>query len=284
MDSHSHSCCIPSLRSGSSSGDTGTSHSSCKGTTTRKIAHNRRNKRGIVRAQCKSHEHTMMIHTLPDDILFEIFDSYQMCLFDHFGFDSWNWHELVWVCQRWRRIIFSYTHRLNVQFYCFAGTPVRRILGLWPACLLALDYANGVSLSPDDEDGIYAALEHPNHVCRVRLYLSSTLLGKMTTAMQKPFPALTSLSLFPCDGDLLALPDGFLAGSAPCLQELVLHDIPFPALPTLLSSASDLVDLQLLDLTEASYISPGALVTCLAVLPKLNHLSIELQRPTSRPD
>ncbi|KAI9435996.1 hypothetical protein H4582DRAFT_2100070 [Lactarius indigo] len=266
------------------SGDTGTPHGSRKGTKTRNIAQNCSNKQGNVRAQCKSHGHTTAMDTLPDDVLFEIIDLYQMCVFDYFGFASWNWYELVWVCQKWRRIIFSYTRRLKVQLFCFARTPVRRILGLWPACLLALNYTSGVKLSPDDEDGVYAALEHPNRVCRIKLYLSTALLEKMTTAMQKPFPVLTSLSLFSWDGGLVALPEGFLARSAPCLRELVLHDIPFPALPTLLSSASNLVDLRLLDLTEASYISPGALVTCLAILPKLNRLSIELQRPTSHPD
>ncbi len=62
--------------------------------------------------------------------------------------------------------------------------------------------------------------------------------------MQEPFPVLTVLQLMSMDQihrNPPALPDEFLGGSAPCLQEIELDGIPFPALPTLLSLANDLV-------------------------------------------
>jgi hypothetical protein len=76
--------------------------------------------------------------------------------------------------------------------------------------------------------------------------------------MQDQFPALTHLSLtfHPDPRDLFhseprdrplaqALPDGFLGGYAPNLKALELSYIPFPALPNLLLSATDLVNLAL---------------------------------------
>jgi len=59
---------------------------------------------------------------------------------------------------------------------------------------------------------------------------------------------------------------------------------PFPALPTLLPSASDLVNLRLDDIPESGYISPEALVACLAVLPRLSNLFIKFQLPISHHD
>ena len=81
-----------------------------------------------------------------------------------------------------------------------------------------------------------------------------------------------------------ALPDGFLGGSAPRLQSLELDSIPFPALPKLLLSATDLVHLTLWNIPHSGYISPEAIVTGLAVLANLKSLTIEFESPLSRPD
>jgi hypothetical protein len=78
--------------------------------------------------------------------------------------------------------------------------------------------------------------------------------------------------------------DSFLGGSAPRLRYLGLDSIPFPALPKLLSSATDLVDLHLEHLPHSGYISPSAMATCLAPLTKLESLVLEFQSPQSRPD
>ena len=80
------------------------------------------------------------------------------------------------------------------------------------------------------------------------------------------------------------LPDGFLGGSAPCLQEFELVGIPFPALPTLLLSACGLVALKLRDIPPTGYISPEAMVARLAAFPKLKFLHIGFQPVASRPD
>ena len=92
----------------------------------------------------------------------------------------------------------------------------------------------------------------------------------------RPFPVLTNLDLLfvpPLDPSMAILPDGFLGGSALYLQKIVLINISFPALPSLLSSASDLVHLQL-HLTHSTSISLEAMVTGLAVTTKLKALTI----------
>ncbi|KAI0288126.1 hypothetical protein BC826DRAFT_1188584 [Russula brevipes] len=80
------------------------------------------------------------------------------------------------------------------------------------------------------------------------------------------------------------LPDSFLGGSAPRLRTLQLIGIPFPALPNLLLSASDLVDLTLTRLPHSGYISPASMVACLSSLNRLKSLSLGFESPRSRPD
>jgi len=67
--------------------------------------------------------------------------------------------------------------------------------------------------------------------------------------MQKPFLELTDLRLaiYGDDGLVPILPDSFLGGTAPRLLSLDLFNVPFPALPKLLLSATHLVYLSLLD-------------------------------------
>ena len=84
--------------------------------------------------------------------------------------------------------------------------------------------------------------------------------------MQEPFPTLIHLKLAPSYiYPLPFLSDGFLGRSAPHLRSLELHSIAFPALPKLLLSAADLVDLTLRNIPNSGYVSPEALLTCLAV-------------------
>jgi len=83
---------------------------------------------------------------------------------------------------------------------------------------------------------------------------------------------------------VLVLPDSFLGGYAPRLQTLQLYDISFPAIPKLLSSASDLVELCLVAIPHSGYISPEAMVTGLSALTRLELLRIIFVSPRSRPD
>ena len=134
-------------------------------------------------------------------------------------------------------------------------------------------------------DNIFAALNHPGRVRRINLDRISLPLNLLATVMQEPFPALESLSLW-ADGETSesALPNTFLGGSAPRLQSLILHHVPFPTLPGLLLSSNHIVDLHLLRIPHTGYISPEAIVACVSALTKLMVLSIGFESPASRPD
>ena len=201
-----------------------------------------------------------------------------------------EWHKLIHVCRRWRQIIFSSPRRLDLYLLCTSGTPVRKNLGLWPAFPIIIDHVNYPNysskiFSPDDEDNIIAALEHPDRVRCLKLPVTSLLLGKVATVAQQVFPMLTQLRLSSNnDENVPVLPSAFLGGSAPLLQDIHLEGIPFPTLPTLLPSATDLVVLHLHGIPHTGYFTPEAMVASLATLTSLDVLYIAFQSHTSRPN
>ena len=90
-----------------------------------------------------------------------------------------------------------------------------------------------------------AAIVHRERVCEIDFFVPSLELQRLAPALQKPFPALIRLSLASECYPTPVLPDGFLGGSAPSLRSLELNKIPLPALPRLLSSATNLVSFSL---------------------------------------
>ena len=107
----------------------------------------------------------------------------------------------------------------------------------------------------------------------------------LVTMASKPFPALTHLVIRAEIGYPPHLPDDFLGGYAPRLQLINLRNVAFPALQTLLLSASHLVELQLHRMPiDGNVILPVAMATCLAQLPKLKILVLQYQSAFSPPD
>ena len=215
---------------------------------------------------------------LPDYVLLEIFDFWRKSLPGYLK----DWHLLVHVCQRWRQIVFASPLRLNLQILCTKSTPVRTHLGIWPAIPIIIHY---IGMAPHDEDNLVAALEHPDRVCQLLLFTLGPSLEKVVTVMQGPFPVLTCLQIGSRFGKAPPVfPAKFLGGSAPCLQEFYLDSISFPALPTLLLSASGLVVVHLLYIPPTGYISPEVMTMVLAGLAKLCTFHFGFQLATSRPD
>ena len=142
-----------------------------------------------------------------------------------------------------------------------------------------------MNFTRDDAKNLFAALEHHDRVCQVDLVLQGMLFRAVAMMMRRPFPALARLSLF-CEVERpLAFPSGFLGGSAPCLKSFQLQGVVIPALITLLSSASDLVELYyLISIPQDGYISPESMVACLAGLPRLHTLFIQTHTATSHTD
>ena len=67
------------------------------------------------------------------------------------------------------------------------------------------------------------------------------------------------------------------------IMKSAVDGIPFPALPTLLSSANDLVILRLEHIPRTGYVLPEVMIVCLATLTRLKTLQIEFQSPSSHP-
>jgi hypothetical protein len=233
----------------------------------------------------ESHRRATTIGVLSDDVLLEIFD---FCRKNHYddtrGRLVWKWHLLAQVCRRWRQIIFESPQRLNLQIRCTHRTPVRKNLGIWPPFPIVLILFSEGPLAPYNEDNAMTVLEHPGRISSVMLFVTESLLGKMTMAMQEPFPVLTRLEIFAKDGKSPVFPPEFLGGSAPSLQEIIFYGIPYPTLPTLLLSTSNLVSLNLRRIPQIGYISPELMVTTLAALPKLESCAIYFRSATSRPN
>jgi len=133
---------------------------------------------------------------------------------------------------------------------------------------------------------IMAALEHNDRVCKIDLRVRRSLvLEEVLASMQKPYPALTDLSIWCRDDHRAApiVPESFLGGSAPRLRHLYLEYIPFPGLPKLLLSATHLVDLRLWGIPNSGYFTPEAIVTGLSTSTRLEVLRLEFKSPLSRP-
>ncbi|KAI0289335.1 hypothetical protein BC826DRAFT_612084 [Russula brevipes] len=214
---------------------------------------------------------------LPDDVLLDIFDFYV----DE-GLRVQAWHTLVHVCRRWRNLVFASPRRLDSQLLCKDRTPVRKLLGIWPAFPMQI-HSFG-SESPKCVDNIVAALEHPDRVLRIKLgNVRKSAMERFSAVMQVPFPELTHLDMWSYD-ELPVLPEAFLGGSIPRLRFLSLERISFPPVGRLLLSASHLTFLSLLYLPPSRYISPDAMAASLFSLTSLETLRLGFRSPQSRPD
>ena len=235
-----------------------------------------------------SYRRAATISVLPDNILLEIF-----CLYRDYDqpyredtHPVWGWYLLVHICRRWRQVVFASPLRLDLRIFSTSRNLVGKNLCIWPALPIIVDFdfhsnrRHGNNAS--SEDNIIAALEHADRVCEVGLCATCSELEKFTAVMQAPFPMLKSLHIW--SGNAQVLPTEFLGGSAPCLQRIHLDGIPFPALPTLLLSTTDLRTLYLGNIPATGYISPEAMVVGLAALPRLESFVIGFQLATSRPD
>ena len=232
------------------------------------------------------------IDMLPDVALLEIFDCYVNQAREeekpYYNDDQRSltihaWHTLVHVCRKWRTIVLGSPRRLDLRLFCKDTTPVKDTMAVWPPLPIVVGqfYPKRQSMG-----NIIAALEHNDRVCDIRFWhLTSSGLEEVLAAMQQPFPALTHLVMLLKDQDETppVVPESSLGGFAPRLQELWFQHFSFPGLPTLLLSATGLVNLHLSRIPHSGYISPEAMVCCLSTLTRLKELSLGFKSPLSRP-
>ena len=214
---------------------------------------------------------------LPDVVLLEMFDFYISGIED--------WHTLIHVCRRWRNIVFSSPRRLDLQLHYTPRRPVTEMLNIWPELPFHVSYRDDPRVV-EGTDNLTAALKLKGSISSINLDLCSAVWEKIAAVMEDPFPILRFLSLWSSGEMIPVISDSFLGGGyAPRLQHLLLHGIPFPVLPNLLSSAANnLVYLGFWDIPHSGYISPEAMVTYISVLTRLETLSLRFQSPRSRPD
>jgi hypothetical protein len=220
----------------------------------------------------------LTIDVLPDDVLLYMFYLYQEET-NNLKDGTWPWHVLVHVCSRWRHVIFASPRHLDLKLLCTSRTPARKSLDIWPPLPIVIrSYFHFF----EDGDNVIAALEQHDRVCSIDLSdLTSSQLERLTAAMQKPFPVLKFLGLQLNDEIAPVLPFPPLNGSAPRLRTLLLSGIPLSNVPTLLLSATDLVDLRLLNIPFTGYISPEELAAWLSALTRLGSLSIKFKCPST---
>jgi hypothetical protein len=112
--------------------------------------------------------------------------------------------------------MFAFLLGLDLCLLCTTGTPVRKMLDVWPPLPIEI-----LDLSIDHQvgDEIIAALEHPNRVRSLSLHGIWTALGHLVRVaeLQEPLPAMEYLFLQTYGEDLQVLPNTFLGGSTPCL-------------------------------------------------------------------
>ena len=244
------------------------------------------------------------INVLPDDVFLLIFHFDRVAHLNQLGDvnrlgdlpSGWRWHRLIHVCQRWRSVVLASPNFLDLRLVCGPRTRVE-LMAIWPPLPIIIRDDDRLSMPEDYDFG--AAIVHRSRVREINLHLTRSQLQRLALAMREQFPALIHLKLHfhrpvpnksldgsaPCiqSRPPAPLPDRFLDESAPGIQSLELESIPFPALPKLLLSATDLVRLSLWDIPHSGYISPEAMGASLAVLANLKSLTIEFESPLSRP-
>jgi hypothetical protein len=204
---------------------------------------------------------------LCDDILLKIFRQY-------LDVTPRLWPILTHVCRRWQQVILGSPLGLQLRLYCTYGTPVLKNLDFWPPLPLVINYGGSPMLdppTPEDDDNIIAAFKQSDRINSITLTLTNSLLEKLST-IPESFSELEELVLLSQDNLHLTLPNAFRWGTR--LQTLHVTRITIPALPQLLSSSTDLVDLQLHEIPMAGYFSPQAFSNVLSGASHLRSLSL----------
>ena len=235
------------------------------------------------------------IETLPDDVLFKIFkffiDEIYRCYTT--GTTSEKWYVLVHICRRWRNLVFTSPRHLNLQI--FVTLPQRsgkRLLDLWQDLPLYIYSSGDIDFSTNEDlDNVVATFRLNHRVSAIHLaYPSDSAWETIGPLMNHPFPALTDCCIqWPeededWDEEKDAISFSFLGGSAPYLRNLHLDCVPFPAIPNLLLSSTNLICLRYDDIPQSGYISPQEIVTGLSALTRLESLSLTFQTAQSPPD
>ena len=222
------------------------------------------------------------VEVLPDNVLLEIFDQDRLSAAGGSWEHPWEWHRLVHVCQKWRRVVFSSPRWLDLRLFCSNGTPVKETLSFWPQLPIVMRYGGFLGSKPtssEEEENLLTILRQPDRISEIWLTITGLLSDRLGAEMQTEMPSLETLRLMVQDKAELLLPDDFLGGSAPRLSVISLYGIAFPALPKLLLSTLNLLSLELWNIPSSGYFSPEALVLGLSGIAQLKSLTFHFTSP-----
>ena len=221
------------------------------------------------------------IHSLPNEVLLEIFDSFRRTFQCEREYEStWNsnkgWFKLAHVCQEWRQVVLTSPSRLHVRLHFTKHRSGRAIAirGL-PPLPIVVDYRSGAWLAKT-QIRMISALSYPDRVCGIAFkmfYRQSKHVLKLLAAMDQHFPALESLELH-CWGSQLFSQPPFLTARTPHLRSLkfIGH---VTELCQVLPYTTSLVELTLGLHTIIFSTHDTQLLVHLQGLPSLRHLKVE---------
>ena len=140
-----------------------------------------------------------------------------------------------------------------------------------------MEYGGSLALdppAPEDENNVIVALNQSHRVTSINLTVTNPLMQKLSD-IEGPFLELEDLILLSQDTSRLTLPSAFGCGTRR-LRTLHLTRIAFFALPHLLYSSRNIIDLQLHDVLNPWLLLPEALTDALSGMAQLRSLSLHL--------
>jgi hypothetical protein len=240
--------------------------------------------------------HVVSIHILDDDSLLNIFYLYRPFflgedkdVLDGFlgGKKRWIqgrwWYRLAHVCQRWRNLTLGSAPYLRLSLVCTNGTSVENMLAHSPPLPLTVDYDSEDDITPEDEEGIWLALEQRHRVRHLRLSFPVRNMQKLVMAIDEEFPILEYLIVDPSteDSTVLVLPETL---QAPHLRHLTLIGFACPIRSRLHPTADGLVTLCLTIDHQSAYFQPNVLLQWISFMPQLEYLMIAFSFPVPNRD
>ncbi len=193
-----------------------------------------------------------------------------------------EWQTLVQVCKRWQETIYASPRYLHLFLYFSNGDFIAETLDRWSQLPLAISYSIADECCGGNH-GLYDLLAQRDRIRRIRLFTTRLETDCIAETMEQQYPHLTHLDLIaaltlgPWNLPYIFL-GRFLGGSAPSLQHLCVDNFNYEGLLSLLSSAPNLVSLQIKNIHPTCYVSPEEMVRALARLTKLRDLCIEFSR------
>jgi len=224
------------------------------------------------------------LDTLPDDVLREIFAFCVSCPSRELHTQTWK--SLVQVCKRWREIIYTSQHYLDLFLYLRLSRwfpdelkrtlRVKETIDSWPEVPLYLEFwIDEEDELKNDTENLHAALMQRDRITHMQVSMMGREGDWFADLIREEFRQLKHLELrqgHVRDDEVAYMSfDRLLGGSAPSLQYLSIRGFDYEGLPSLLSSAPNLISLQI---TNIRYMSPEEIAGALAGLTKLRELTI----------